>query len=139
MMRYLLILSVLFFAACSDDEPDLNPIGEACEVGTDCEGEVCLLEHPGFFEPLVYPGGYCTNTECNSSNLGLDCDEGVGMCLVANASQSYDCYLQCATNEDCPREEYSCLVFQDGRGACVPTAVIPKGHVAPAPANFSNK
>ena len=133
-MRYLLILSFLIFAACSDDGPDKNPVGETCEIADDCEGDSCLLELRGFFSALTFPEGYCSTLECSLDNLAQDCAGGEGICLVYNPSGSFDCYQRCVSDEECPREEYGCLVFDNGEGACVPTYVIPEGHGVVGPA-----
>ncbi len=127
-MRILLIASfILSLAACGGSD-DKALLGDACEVGTDCEGLVCLQQHAWLFGSLEFPGGYCTNGECNSGNVGMDCAGEDGICLVYNPTGDFDCYLRCLADEECSREDYSCFLFYEDRtqGACVPTIVIPK-------------
>ena len=129
-MRILLIVSFVLslLMACGSDGEDKALLGGACEVGTDCEGLVCLQEHASLWGSLEYPGGYCTNGECNSSNIGLDCAGEDGICLVYRPTSDYDCYLRCLVDEECSREDYSCLLLNDEgtEGACIPTNIIPE-------------
>jgi hypothetical protein len=126
-MRILLTASFVLSLLVACGGSDKAILGEACEAGADCEGLVCLQAHVSFFGALEYPGGYCTNGECNSSNLGSDCDAGDGICLIYSPTGDYDCYLRCVTDEECGREDYGCLLLdeEETEGACIPIAALP--------------
>jgi hypothetical protein len=96
----LLGFGLVFAGACSDDEPALGGLGEACNIDVQCRGDmVCnvVLTTSG------NPWKQCTRP-CNAA---ADCGDSRADCIDMPTSMEAgvvvvkQCMLKCASNADC--------------------------------------
>ncbi|MBI3782181.1 MAG: hypothetical protein HY270_02150 [Deltaproteobacteria bacterium] len=75
-------------------KPNLKPVGDPCQLDTDCRDAWCFMD---------LPGGYCTRLDC----ARLDCPSGSVCFDLADGDSA--CYKTCASAADCRAAEgYIC-------------------------------
>lgn len=88
----------------------VQPVGGACERGTECDTQTCLPESDGF------PGGYCSIPSCNELR---PCTVG-SHCVYSSKRDLNICLAFCSGATEC-RDGYVCQPTYEGNiSVCAP-------------------
>ena len=85
--------------------------GAACVANINCQGGTCIREREGADGGVSYPGGYCTQRDCQED---ADCGEGA---VCTSRARSTTCMDACQTDADC-RTGYACQEGAQGKNFC---------------------
>lgn len=100
----LLLLTSLFFMACS------TVTGDSCSTDSDCDSGLICEEN--------FPGGYCLKNNCDPNNSNSCSDEA--QCTYFHETETTYCLAKCNNNDDC-RSEYTCQAVPNNEyRVCLP-------------------
>lgn len=102
------------------------PVGSACASAADCAGDACIME---------FPGGYCTDVNCDLDAPTTSCASAGGdaLCLPTGepGMEVGICADRCdpaMMSADC-RPEYECVELDAESSICLPRPVCGNGEV----------
>ena len=81
-----------------------HEVGGSCDSVADCAD--------GFTECNTDPGGQCTKPDCTKQ---ADCD-GLPGGAICETVRPGNCYKECTSKTDCPRDGYDCLGGPNAEG-----------------------